>query len=63
MNAFIKILIGSFKREVLNYFIIFNESQLRYIVKEYVTYYNNFKPHQGIGNVPKPEYENNYKTI
>ena len=62
MNAFIERFIGSFKREALNHFIIFNESQLRYIVKEYVIYYNNFRPHQGIGNVTIPEYVNNYNA-
>ena len=40
--------IGSVRREILDHFIIFNESQLKNILKEYVKYYNKTRPHQGI---------------
>ena len=58
MNAITERFIGSFNRNALNKFVIFNENQLRNIIKEYVTYYNLYRPHQGIGNITIPKYEN-----
>ena len=40
--------IGSLRRESLDDFIILNERHLHRIVKEYETYFNNARPHQGI---------------
>ena len=57
MNAIVERFIGSFKREALDNFIIVGENQFRNIVKEYVDFYNKFRPHQGLGNVPIPDYE------
>jgi transposase InsO family protein len=48
MNAFAERFVGSIRREALDSFIIFNYGQLYSIVKEYITYYNNLRPHQGI---------------
>jgi putative transposase len=59
MNAVVERFIGSFNREALDKFVIINENQLRNIVCEYVHYYNNFRPHQGIGNIPIPDFEKN----
>ena len=59
MNAVIERFIGSFNREALNNFVIFTEDQLRNITSEYVYYYNNYRPHQGIGNITISDYKNN----
>jgi transposase InsO family protein len=41
---------GSVRRECLNHMLIFNERQLHRVIKEYVTYFNAARPHQGIGH-------------
>lgn len=56
MNAIMERFIGSFKKEALSHFIIFNEKQLSYIVSEYVRFYNNYRPHQGLNNLTIPQY-------
>jgi len=43
-----KRLIGSARREAFDWFILFNETQIRNIMAEYVGYYNEKRPHQGI---------------
>jgi len=40
------------KRECLDYFIVFAERHLRYLLGQWLTYYHQFRPHQGLGNVP-----------
>ena len=40
--------IRSIRQEALDYFIIFNEKQLRNIIIEFINYYNSQRPHQGI---------------
>jgi putative transposase len=39
---------GSMKRECLDHTFVLNQRQLERLVKEYVSYYNTFRPHQGI---------------
>jgi hypothetical protein len=53
MNAFAERFIRSIRQECLDWFIIFGEKQLRNILKEYMNYYNNYRPHQGIGKIPE----------
>jgi len=54
MNAFAERFIGSARREAFNWFILFNGAQIRNILVEYVGYYNDKRPHQGIAQkVPK----------
>jgi transposase InsO family protein len=65
MNAHIERFIGSFKREALKYYI---KDQLTFdkageIAKEYVHFYNNYRPHQGIGNVTLPKYEHGQPVL
>ena len=48
-NAFAESFIGNLKRECLNFFICFSRSQLDYIVRCWVKYYNTERPHRGIG--------------
>ena len=48
-------LLGSVHRECLDHMLIVSEAHLRRILKEYVTYFNRARPHQGIGQqVPEP---------
>ncbi len=51
LNAYAERFVRSAKRECFDHFIVFNCTQLRNIMKEYVRYYNNLRPHQGIGNI------------
>ena len=48
-NAVCERLIGSLRRECLDFLIILNERHLSKVLKEYVQFYNNSRPHQGIG--------------
>jgi putative transposase len=52
MNPFAEVWVGRTKAECLNHFIVFGENHLRHILKEWVSYYHKFRPHQGLGNVP-----------
>lgn len=47
-NTFCERFLGSLRRECLNYMLILSERHLRHIVTEYVTYFNQARPHQGI---------------
>jgi putative transposase len=49
-NAFAESWVGSVKRECLNHFICFGRGHLNYILQQYASYYNNHRPHQGVGN-------------
>ncbi|RLC84040.1 MAG: hypothetical protein DRI37_09530 [Chloroflexi bacterium] len=57
LNAHAERFVRSAKRECFDHVIVFNYIQLKNIMKEYVRYYNNLRPHQGIGNIVplKPE--------
>jgi len=50
LNAYAERWVQSFKFECLNHFVVFGESHLRYIIREYLTYYNTLRPHQGVDN-------------
>jgi transposase InsO family protein len=47
-NAICERLIGTLKQECLDYHLILHPYQLRRIVNEFVAYYNQSRPHQGI---------------
>ncbi len=54
-NPYAERLIGSVRRECLDHFIIFNESHLQRILREYVHYYNRSRPHLALDrNAPIP---------
>ena len=54
MNAIAERFVTSARREALDYFIIINQTQVKNILNEYITYYNTMRPHQGIDQqVPK----------
>ena len=47
-NSFAECCIGKMKRECLNYFFRFSLDQLDYINREWLAYYNEQRPHQGV---------------
>jgi transposase InsO family protein len=52
-NPYAERVIGSFRRECLNHVIVLSESHLRKILRGYVAYYNNARPHSSLqGNSP-----------
>ena len=52
MNPFAEAWVQRTKYEVLNHFIVFGEWHLRHLLKEWLVYYHQFRPHQGLGNIP-----------
>ena len=50
LNAFVERWIQSLKHEALDHFMVIGLDHFDYIVSEYVTYYHENRPHQGIGN-------------
>jgi transposase InsO family protein len=52
MNAYTERVIGTIRREVLDYFLLFSGKQVWNIIREYVEYYNIHRPHQGINTIP-----------
>ena len=54
-NAFCERLIGSIRRECLDFLIPLNERHLRGILKEWVAHYNRGRPHSSLGpGIPEP---------
>ena len=54
-NAFCERLVGTFRRECLDYRIPLHERHLRGILKEWVAHYNRGRPHSGLGpGIPEP---------
>jgi transposase InsO family protein len=48
-NAFCERLIGTMRRECLDWMIVLNERHLRAVVQEWVTHYNRGRPHASLG--------------
>jgi putative transposase len=44
--------VQSVRQECLDHFVVFGEAHLRHILSEYLIYYHQFRPHQGMGNRP-----------
>ncbi len=53
-NAFAESWIGSLKRECLNHFLCFSLSHLEHITTEYTNFFNEYRPHQSLGNRTLP---------
>jgi putative transposase len=49
-NAFAESWIGSLKRECLDHFTCFSRKHMDHILREYVRFYNRYRPHQGLNN-------------
>ena len=48
-NAFCERLIGTMRRECLDWLIVLNERHLRIVLKEWVDHYNHGRPHASLG--------------
>ena len=48
LNPYAEGWVGTMKRECLDHFFVFGERHFRYLVSEYVKYYNTKRPHPGI---------------
>ncbi len=54
-NAICERLIGSLRRECLDHILLVSEAHLRRVLHEYVRYFNQLRPHQGLDQrVPEP---------
>jgi transposase InsO family protein len=53
LNAYAERFIRSVRQECLDWFVIFSERQLRNILKFYMEYYNQYRPHQGLNSIPE----------
>ncbi len=54
-NAYCERLIGSLRRECLDWFIPFNERHLRILLREWMAHYNGSRPHLSLGpGIPEP---------
>ncbi len=47
-NAICERFLGSVRRECLDHLLIFSERQLYRVIREYVGYFNQMRPHQGL---------------
>jgi putative transposase len=52
LNAYCERFIQTIQQECLDHFVVVGESQLNYIVREFLRHYHEERPHQGLGNVP-----------
>ena len=52
LNPYAEGWVGTIKRECLNHFFVFGEKHFKYLVKEYVKYYNTVRPHSSLDNMP-----------
>jgi putative transposase len=50
MNPFAERWCQTLQTECLDHFIVVGERHLRFLVSEFVDYYHNCRPHQGLGN-------------
>jgi hypothetical protein len=50
LNSYAERFVLSIKSECLNNIIIFSESQLRRVIKNYISHYHGERPHQGLDN-------------
>jgi putative transposase len=57
MNAYAERFVQTVKLECLDHFVCFGVEHLRYIVSEFLTHYNQHRPHQSLNNRPIPEAE------
>ena len=57
-NAYCERLVGTLRRECLDYLIPLNENHLKWILREYITHYNQGRPHSALGpGIPEPPRE------
>ena len=54
-QAHIERFIGTLRRECLEHFIFLSDDHLRRTTAEFSSYYNSFRPHQGLMGIPAPQ--------
>ncbi|MHC4124010.1 MAG: integrase core domain-containing protein [Planctomycetota bacterium] len=52
LNPYAEGFVSVIKRECLDYFFVFGERHLMYLVKGYLKYYNSVRPHGSLDNMP-----------
>ena len=52
LNAVAERWVQSVKQELLDHFVVFGETHLRLLLREYEAYFNELRPHQSQGNAP-----------
>ena len=63
-NAIVERFFGSLRRECLDHLLLFGERHLRRVLREYVTYYSQCRPHQGIGQtIPRGTANDNVLAV
>ena len=50
LNAFAERYVRTAKSECLNHFVVFGQRHLDYLLREFETFYNTVRPHQGLRN-------------
>ena len=55
-NAYAERYVLICRRDCLNHLLIFGLDRLQYVLDCYVSYFNEHRPHQGIGNIIPDEY-------
>ena len=54
-NAVAERVVRSIRAECLDHLLILNQRHLRFVLKQYLAYYNHRRPHQGLGQaLPVP---------
>jgi hypothetical protein len=62
-NAHSERYVRSCKNECLNHLLIFGLNRLQYVVDRYASYFNDHRPHQGLGNKVPAEYGSSIKQL
>ena len=57
-NAFAERWVRSLRQECLNHLVIFGLNRLQHVLDEYVRFFNEHRPHQGIANCIPKQFEN-----
>jgi putative transposase len=52
LNAYCERFVQTIKQECLDHFVVVSEAHLNYIVREFVQYYHEERPHQSLANAP-----------
>ncbi|PTY02081.1 hypothetical protein DB346_10180 [Verrucomicrobia bacterium LW23] len=50
LNAFAERFVQTIKNECLRHFVVFGQRHLEFLLREFESYYNTVRPHQGIAN-------------
>jgi len=56
LNAYVERFIQTLQVECLDHFLVFGKRHLDYLIREFIDYYHECRPHQGLGNalLPRP---------